>query len=70
MWGEESECEERCLSVREGLTEGRATNLKEESYEAGFNLSGALAERVLNVYRAFESLPYGFSSKFRSKDAN
>ena len=56
--------------MREGLTEGRATNLKEESYEAGFNLSGALAERVLNVYRAFESLPYGFSSKFRSKDAN
>ena len=53
--------------MREGLTEGRATNLKEESYEAGFNLSGALAERVLNVYRAFESLPYGFSSKFRSK---
>ena len=34
------------------------------------NSSGVLAERVLNMYRAFESLPYGFSSKFGSKDAN
>jgi len=24
----------------------------------------------VNAYRAFQSLPYGFSSKFRSKDAN
>ena len=24
----------------------------------------------VNAYRAFQSLPYGFSSKFRSEDAN
>jgi len=37
VWGEESECEERCLRVRGELTEGRDTKLRAEFYETGFS---------------------------------